>query len=91
MDHMTPGTPLDCAEVVRALWDYLDGRAPAEQVVAIDDHLAACDGCRAHFAFEARLVNTLSELRRQHSDPARLRQEVLAVLREAGFGEASGQ
>jgi anti-sigma factor (TIGR02949 family) len=88
MDSTTPERPLDCAEVVRQLWEYLDGRADADRVDAIDEHLARCDGCRAHFEFEERLVRTIAELRKQHSDPARLRAEVLAALRAAGMGGA---
>jgi anti-sigma factor (TIGR02949 family) len=86
MDSLTTGAPLDCAQVVRALWEYLDGRANPELIGAIDEHLALCEGCRAHFDFEERLVKTISGLRRQHSDPVRLRQEVMAVLRAAGLG-----
>jgi anti-sigma factor (TIGR02949 family) len=87
MDSMMPERPLDCAEVVRALWEYLDGRANAENVDAIDAHLALCEGCRAHFEFERRLVRSISELRKQHSDPARLRAAVLAALRAAGMDQ----
>ena len=83
---MTPGTNLDCAAVVRALWEYLDKRADDELVADIEAHLAWCEGCRAHFAFEERLVKTLAALRRQHSDPQRLRRAVLEVLRDAGMG-----
>ena len=87
MDPMTPARDLDCAEVVRALWEYLDGRAGDALVAGIEAHLAWCDGCRAHFAFEERLVKSLAGLRRQHSDPERLREAVLDVLRAAGMGE----
>jgi anti-sigma factor (TIGR02949 family) len=86
LNHKT----LDCSEVVRALWEYLDGRAGAESRVAIDDHLAQCEGCRTHFAFEARLVKTLAELRRVHSDPEKLRESVLETLRTAGLGVPDG-
>jgi anti-sigma factor (TIGR02949 family) len=85
MDSSMPETSLDCLEVVRSLWEYLDRRAGPDLVEAIDQHLALCEGCRAHFEFEARLVNAISELRREHSDPARLRDEVLKVLRAAGL------
>ncbi len=76
----------DCASVVRDLWEYLDGRATTANVEEIKAHLAWCDGCRAHFAFEERLVKTLGQLRREHSDPVRLRAEVLGVLQAAGLG-----
>lgn len=76
----------DCEQVVRSLWEYLDRRLDREDLVAIDEHLACCDGCRTHVEFEARLMKTLAELRRHHSDPARLRSDVLDALREAGMG-----
>jgi anti-sigma factor (TIGR02949 family) len=88
MESSTPDTRLDCAAVVRALWEYLDGRASPELVGDIDEHLARCEGCRAHFEFEERLVETIAALRRQHSDPVRLRQQVLGVLRAAGMGRS---
>jgi anti-sigma factor (TIGR02949 family) len=79
---------LDCSEVVRALWEYLDGRASDGLVAGIDAHLSWCEGCRSHFAFEKRLVKTLAGLRREHSDPERLRAAVLEVLRAAGSSRA---
>ena len=88
MESSTPDARLDCAAVVRALWEYLDGRASPELIGDIDEHLARCEGCRAHFEFEERLVETIAGLRRQHSDPVRLRQQVLAVLRAAGMGRS---
>jgi anti-sigma factor (TIGR02949 family) len=88
MDGLKPDAPLDCAEVVRNLWEYLDRRANPELVDAIDEHLARCVGCQAHFEFERRLVTNLAALRGRHSDPARLRNEVLEVLREAGVDES---
>ena len=81
-----PDPQLDCAEVVRSLWEYLDQRASAELYAAIDEHLARCEACRAHFDFEERLVRALAELRGRHSDPVRLREDVLKVLRAAGLG-----
>ncbi len=88
MESSTPDTRLDCATVVRALWEYLDGRASPELVGDIDEHLARCEGCRAHFKFEERLVETIAGLRRQHSDPVRLRQLVLGVLRAVGMSRS---
>jgi len=85
MDSTQSDARLDCGEVVRSLWEYLDGRASGALVGGIDEHLAWCEGCRAHFEFERRLVRALAGLRRQHSDPARLREGVLDVLHAAGL------
>lgn len=78
----------DCSVVVRELWEYLDGRASTADAAEIRAHLEWCEGCRAHFAFEAQLVQTIGRLRRQHSDPVRLRTEVLDVLKAAGFSRS---
>ena len=59
--------------------------ASVEVVGDIDEHLALCEGCRAHFEFEERLVKAIAGIRKQHSDPARLLEEVLEVLRAAGL------
>lgn len=77
--------PLGCEEVVRSLWEYLDGRAGPERMAAIEAHLERCEQCLAHAAFEEKLVRTLAALRRRHSDPQRLRESVMAVLEAAGM------
>jgi anti-sigma factor RsiW len=38
------------------LWDYLDGEVGARELAAIDAHLASCEPCSAHFAFERRFL-----------------------------------
>jgi anti-sigma factor (TIGR02949 family) len=75
--------PPDCETVVRALWDYLDGRLDAPQLAVIDAHLAQCEYCRAHTVFERRLVDEIRAVRRQHDDPAQLRARVLDTIRRA--------
>lgn len=37
--------PLDCAQVERRLWEYLDGALPREEAAAVRAHLGACVGC----------------------------------------------
>lgn len=90
MCAMTLGPLVNCDEVVRALWEYIDGRMERDSLGRIEDHLARCEGCRAHAAFEERLVRTLAGLRKQHSDPERLREHVLKVLRDAGLKSEGG-
>ncbi len=77
--------PPDCEEVVRALWDFLDGELEEADVERIEEHLEHCGYCRSHSTFERRLVDELAGLRRQHSDPDALRSRVEAALREAGL------
>ena len=64
------------------------GRSRVGAVQFVAEPKIVDEGCRAHFEFEERLVETIAGLRRQHSDPVRLRQQVLAVLRAAGMGRS---
>ena len=77
--------PPDCEMAIRALWDYLDGETDEATTRAIDEHMAACADCRAHRDFERSLVDRIGDLRREHSDPGRLRSAVLDALRDAGL------
>jgi anti-sigma factor (TIGR02949 family) len=36
---------MDCAEVERRLWEYLDGALPPEEAATMRVHLDACGGC----------------------------------------------
>ena len=73
----------DCAEVVRTLWDYLDGELAEPRLAAIDEHLRRCDACRAHFEFERRLLAEIRALRQRLQDPAALRTSILDAINRA--------
>jgi anti-sigma factor RsiW len=70
----------DCLHAVRQLWDYLDGRLPDASRQWVDDHLATCDGCASHFAFERGFLEALGRLRRDDDQFAALRQRVQRAL-----------
>ncbi len=37
-----------CVELVELLTDYLEGALPADEVVAVETHLAGCTACRRY-------------------------------------------
>ncbi|MBA3260146.1 MAG: zf-HC2 domain-containing protein [Gemmatimonadales bacterium] len=37
--------PMDCAEVERRLWEYLDGALSPKEAKAVRAHVARCGGC----------------------------------------------
>jgi predicted anti-sigma-YlaC factor YlaD len=41
-----PGVRVPCVEVLAVITDYLEGALPPARASLIDEHLAACDGCR---------------------------------------------
>ena len=86
MTEMTP--MLDCDAVMRQLWDYLDGELTEERMAAIRAHLALCARCHPQFEFERTFLDTLARVRREHSNPARVRDRVMAALLDEGFAAA---
>ena len=79
----------DCEQTVRRLWDYLDGELSPLDVAAVDAHLAACEWCPPHFAFERRFLHAVREARAAIQTPdatttATLRRRVVDMLTETG-------
>jgi anti-sigma factor (TIGR02949 family) len=72
----------DCEHAVRQLWDYLDGRLPADSRDWVAAHLAGCEGCTSHFVFEQSFLDSLRTLRRDDSRFAALRERVRGALRK---------
>lgn len=81
---------MDCEEVVRALWDYLDGRCTEQRRTLIEEHLALCASCRSHAEFERKLMAKLAETGRSGPDDTALRARILEALREAAANGEGG-
>lgn len=75
--------PVDCETVVRSLWAYLDRELGDADRAAIDAHLEECEHCRAHTAFEQRLIDSIAAIRSQAGERDELRMRVLESLRRA--------
>ena len=86
----------DCEQTVRRLWDYLDGELGALDLAKVDAHLAECDRCPPHFAFERRFLDAVRAARTATLTPApdktrALRGRVLAMLAADGAQGRSGE
>jgi anti-sigma factor RsiW len=84
----TDASVLDCEQTVRRLWDYLDGEVGANELAAIDAHLASCEACSAHFVFERRFLAAVRAARdavlSADSGDGTLRGRVIEQLAVAG-------
>jgi anti-sigma factor (TIGR02949 family) len=76
---------LDCHAVVRRLWDYLDGALGEADVRAIDAHLARCELCPPHFAFERAFLAAVRSARSTSADTSAIRARVLTALTRDGL------
>lgn len=73
-------SPPNCADVVRDLWDYLDGEGDPLQWESLRGHLGSCTGCTSHIEF---CRDFLARVQAIPVDPAKvdsMRVRVLAAL-----------
>lgn len=51
---------IDCQDVMKQLWEYLDGELPAEEVPALREHLAVCARCYPQYRFQLGFLALVS-------------------------------
>ncbi len=81
---------IPCSEVIRVLWDYLDGELTAERAEEIRRHLEVCAGCRAVTQFEEEFLRAVRRLLDVPPPGGELRARVVATLRAHGFDSGGG-
>ena len=83
MPGMTP--MLDCEQVMRQLWDYLDEELTDERMGAIRAHLELCRRCYPQYEFERSFLDAVAGSVREHSNIERLRARLAESLQEKGM------
>ena len=76
---------LDCEEVMKQLWDFLDEELTPDRMRQIEAHVHVCKRCSPHVEFERSFLRALSEARARMSDEHSLRERVVAQLRTLGY------
>lgn len=71
---------IDCSEVVRELYVFLDGEITEKMRQRIRVHLDDCSPCLEAFDFEAELRQMIS-VRCREEPPAELRMRITSALR----------
>ena len=79
---------LDCASVMRHLWDYLDAELTPQRVDEIRVHVEMCQRCYPQYEFERSFLDAIAARRRTHTDPERLRAKLLEALQAKGLSGA---
>lgn len=77
---------ITCDEVMRQLWDFLDGELTPDRMLAIEAHLATCERCLPHVQFERAFLDAVARVMRQNPVPAHgMAHRVREALRGEGF------
>lgn len=75
---------MDCKEVLRQLWDYLDGELVADRQAEIAEHIRNCRQCFPTFQFEEQFLHAVQAAGVEPRGTGALRARVVAALREQG-------
>jgi anti-sigma factor (TIGR02949 family) len=68
---------MECAEVTRRLWEYLDGELAAKEAEDVGRHLAGCAHCQPHYRCDrAFLIVVVRSLSRPCPAPRGLRNTI---------------
>ena len=51
---------LDCHDVMKRLWAYLDGELPPEAVGEVREHLAVCARCYPQYRFQLAFLAAIA-------------------------------
>jgi mycothiol system anti-sigma-R factor len=77
--------PISCEEVVRAVWDYLDGEIDIGAKERIREHLEICDHCLGQYTFEGTFLRTVSRVLDEAGTVASLRARIERAMHETPF------
>ena len=75
--------PLNCAETVRRLDDYVDRELSAEELAAVEEHLEQCALCAGEFVVERELLDEIRVKLTRLRMPAGLMARISSRLHEA--------
>lgn len=74
-----------CAEMLKQVYDCLDGRLTAERRAEIETHIAKCPCCLKAYDFEAKLLSAIRAPCCEDAKVRELRAQILSALEKDGF------
>lgn len=90
LEQTAPAEPMamiDCEEVMRSLWDYLDQELTADRMEAIRAHIEMCRRCSPQYEFERSFLEALGARKPAHPHPELILQQITAMLHAHGMTE----
>lgn len=76
--------PGDCVNVLRHVWEYLDGRLTDAAAEELRAHIHACPRCFEYQLFQQSYFAAMERLRARAAVPWHVRARVLANLSKTG-------
>lgn len=80
-----PPLPPECLEVLKHVWDYLDGQLTDETTDRLRAHIAECHQCFEYKTFQENFLDAVHALNERPTASPELRTRVVETLRQEGF------
>ncbi len=71
---------LDCEQVLRQVWTFLDGELDDAQSREIQAHIAECADCGPRFEFQRRLLALIEQKAKERPISEHLKQRLFKLL-----------
>ena len=85
-ETISEAVPAACVEVIRQVWDHLDGQMCSEDLEVLRLHMEECTHCRGFERFQADYREAMRSVRPDPGiAPWHVRARVLDALADAGF------
>ena len=81
IDDCGAGDGVDCAEVLAAVWTYLDNETDESQREHLRAHLDQCTACLRHYGLEHEVKALVARCCGSDRAPEELRTRVLSLVR----------
>lgn len=82
MNEHSGAQMIDCHEAERRLHRYVDRELSAVEMAEVQQHLDACENCRARFRFEAGLRRLVRNAAQKEPTPHGLRERIRRLRRD---------
>jgi len=71
---------IHCRAAEELITGYVDGELTADELAAIDEHLAGCPACRERVVHERQTKELVGGSHREESAPERLRRRIIGAI-----------
>ncbi len=74
---------IDCQDVMKRLWEYLDGELPDEDVAKLREHVAICGRCSPQYRFQIAFLGLVARAAAAQGPRPEFRRRLIAALGSA--------
>jgi anti-sigma factor (TIGR02949 family) len=80
---------IDCHDVMKRLWEYLDGELPPDEHTALREHIAMCARCNPQYRFQLTFLGVVAQAHAHETVRPEFASRLRGALAAAGLDSPS--